>query len=133
MQGSIKVPPIPTNLPEPEPADDNIDIDLGFKDIKNSLKFAIMLHGEYRNEKHSVQTNFISFIVRSQAFTPFDYLVRDLIAQVNYFSGDLSYGYSVFKFNKVRVDAGAGLKYLYVSTKIGINVANKWQEQVSLS
>jgi hypothetical protein len=69
---------------------------VGFKDIKNSIKIAAMLAGKYRSGRFVIQFNFASLILESEAITPFELLVQDLVLNFSIFTGDLSAGYRIW-------------------------------------
>jgi hypothetical protein len=115
FQGTIYRPPQPSNLPEPPPPE--YEIDVGFKDIKNSIKFIAMLAGRYRGKKIVTQFNFTMLILESEAITPFELILQDIVLRLNYFSGDLGVGYRIIRTNKFELDGLIGLKFIYF--KIG--------------
>jgi len=115
FNGTIYRPPQPSALPElPAP---EYEIDVGFKDIKNSIKFAAMLAGQYRSKVFVTQFNFASLILESEAITPYELLLQDIVLNLNYFSGDLSAGYRFIRKDKFEFDGLVGLKFIYF--KIG--------------
>lgn len=122
FEGTIYKPPYPIQHPEPEPS---YEIDVGFKDIKNSIKFALMLAGQYRNEHIVVQFNFSSLILESEAITPWELLLQDNIINLNYFSGDLNLGYRVVKHPKFEFDAMLGMKFIFFKIGLKTNLIGK--------
>jgi hypothetical protein len=114
FKGEIYRPPEPVQIPELEPS---YEIDVGFKDIKNSIQFAMMLAGKYRGQKIVTQFNFASLVLESEAITPFDLLLQDIVVNFSFFSGDLAVGYRVIRKDKFELDALLGLKFIYF--KIG--------------
>jgi len=114
INGEIYQPPKPALAPEVEPT---YEIDVGFKDIKNSIKFAAMLAGKYRSKVFVTQFNFATLILESEAITPLDLLLQDIVVKLSYFSGDLSAGYRIIRKDKFELDALVGLKFIYF--KIG--------------
>lgn len=116
FKGTIYRPPQLTVLPEPPPPQYTIDV--SFKDIKNSIKFALMLTGQYRSEHIVTQFNISSLILESVAITPLELVLQDNIVNLAYFGGDLEIGYRVVKNSKFEFDALAGLKFVYL--KIGL-------------
>lgn len=121
LKGEINRPPAPVNPEEPPPP--KYEVDVGFKDIRNSIKFALMLAGQYRGNRLVAQFNFSSLILESEAITPLELILEDNIVNLTYFGGDLEVGYRVIKNPKFELDALAGLKFFYfgidVSTKVG--------------
>lgn len=120
FKGTIYKPPYPVQTPEPEPT---YEIDVGFKDIKNSIKFALMLAGQYRNEHIVAQFNISSLILESEAITPWELLLQDNIINLTYFAGDVGVGYRVIKNPKFEFDALLGLKFMYFKIGLKTNLA----------
>jgi hypothetical protein len=115
LQGTIYRPPQPTGLPEPPPP--RYEIDVSFKDIRHSIKFAAMLAGRYRGKRIVTQFNFATLILESEAITPFELVFQDIVLKLNYFSGDLAAGYRIIRKDKLQLDGMVGLKFIYF--KIG--------------
>jgi len=116
FKGTIYRPPYNGNYPEPEP---KYEIDVKFKDIRNSIKFALMLAGQYKGEHIVAQFNLSSLIMESEAITSWEILFQDNIVNLTFFSGDLEVGYRVIKSDKFELDALVGLKFIYF--KIGLS------------
>jgi hypothetical protein len=123
FEGTIYRPPQLVQYPIPPPP--KYEIDVGFKDIKNSIKFALMLAGQYRNEYIVTQFNFSSLILESEAITPLELLLQDNIVNLNYFSGDFGLGYRVVKHPKFEFDAMLGLKFIYFKIGLKTNLVGK--------
>lgn len=123
FEGTIYRPPEPVHYPIPPPP--KYEIDVGFKDIKNSIKFALMLAGQYRNKHIVAQFHFSSLILESEAITPHELLLQDNILKLNYFSGDLDLGYRVVKHPKFEFDAMLGLKFIYFKIGLKTNLLGK--------
>lgn len=115
FKGTIYRPPQPTQLPIPPPPKHEIDV--SFQDIRHSIKFAAMLAGRYRGKHIITQFNFASLILESEAITPFELILQDIILKLIYFSGDLAVGYRFIRTNKFELDGLVGLKFIYF--KIG--------------
>lgn len=111
LEGTIYRPPQPTNLPNPPPP--KYDIDVGFKDIQNSIKFALMLAGQYRAKDIVAQFNYSTLILESEAITPLELLFQDNIINLTYMSGDFGIGYRLLKKKKFETDILLGSKFLY--------------------
>lgn len=111
INGEILRPPQPTTLPIPPPP--RFEINISFKDIRNSIKFAAMLAGKYRTGRFVTQFNFASLILESEAITPFELLVQDLVLNFSIFMGDLSAGYRIIHEGKFEFDVLLGVKLLY--------------------
>jgi hypothetical protein len=113
FNGTLTTPPLPIlPTPLPEPEDNSYDIDIGFKDVRNSIKYAMMLSGQYRNQKISVVMNYSHLILEGQAVTPFEILIRGIDFRFRHISGDMSLQYRIVKSEKWNFDAGLGLKFL---------------------
>ncbi len=121
FQGTIYKPPEPALTPIPPPP--KYEIDVGFKDIRHSIKFALMLAGQYRNEHIVAQFNFSSLILESEAITPWELLLQDNIINLTYFAGDVGVGYRVVKNPKFEFDALLGLKFMYFKIGLKTNLA----------
>ncbi len=93
INGELLRPSQPEQLPIPPPPE--YEIDVGFKEIKNSIKFAAMLAGKYRTGRFVSQFNFASLILESEAITPFELLLEDIVLNFSIFTGDLSGGYRI--------------------------------------
>lgn len=120
LKGTIYQPPQPTNYPIPPPP--KYDIDVGFKDIRKSIKFAMMLAGQYRNKHIVAQFNFSTLILESEAITPYELILQDNIVNLKYFGGDLGLGYRVIKNPKFEFDALIGIKFIYFDIGISTNL-----------
>ena len=118
FEGELYRPPQPGNFPEPTPP--KYEIDVGFRDIRNSIKFIMMLGGQYRGERWVAQFNSSALIIESEAITPLDLLLQDNVVRLTYFGGDLEAGYRVLKNPKFEIDALLGLKFIY----FGVDLAS---------
>lgn len=116
FQGTIYRPPVPSNYPEPPP---KYEIDVGFRDIVSSIKFALMLAGQYKGEHVVAQFNFSSLILESEAITPLELVLQNNIINLNYFGGDLGIGYRAVKKPRFELEPILGLKFIYF--KIGLS------------
>ena len=120
LKGEINRPPTPVKPVEPPPP--KYEIDIGFRDIQNSIKFALMLAGQYRGDRVVAQFNFSSLILESEAITPAELLLQDNIIRLSYFGGDLEVGYRVIKNRKFELDALVGLKFFYFGIDLSTNI-----------
>lgn len=120
FKGTIYRPPQPVNYPIPPPP--QYEIDVGFKDIKNSIKFALMLAGQYRNRHIVAQFNYSALILESEAITPLELLFQDNIVKFTYMAGDVGVGYRVIKNPKFEFDALLGMKFLYFQIDLKTNL-----------
>lgn len=120
LEGDIYRPPTIVNPIEPAPP--KYGVDVGFKDIQNSIKFALMLAGQYRGERLVAQFNFSSIILESEAITPLELLLQDNIVRLTYFGGDLEAGYRFIRNPKFELDGLAGLKFFYFGIDLSTNV-----------
>lgn len=121
LQGEIYKPPQPNGLVEPPPP--RFEIDVGFRDIRNSIKFALMLASQYRGDRVVAQFNFSSLILESEAITPLNVLLQNNVLRLTYFGGDIEAGYRVIRNPKFEVDALAGLKFVYFGVDVSSDIA----------
>ena len=112
LEGEIYRPPFPVNTPEPPPP--RFDIDVKFRDIRNSIKFISMLAGQYRGNSWVAQFNSSALIIESEAITPLELLLQDNVLRFTYFGGDVFGGYRILKRPKIEIDVLAGFKYIYL-------------------
>lgn len=111
LKGTIYRPPEPSLLPiPPEP---EYEIDVSFQDIQHSIKFALMLAGQYRNKHIVTQFNFSSLVLESEAITPWELLFQDNVLNLTYLAGDFGIGYRIIKTPKLGFDALLGFKFMY--------------------
>ena len=119
FKGTIYRPPVPSNYPEPPP---RYDFDVGFSDIRNSLKFALMLAGKYQNKHITAQFNISSLILESEAITPLEIVLTDNIVNLAYFGGDFAIGYRAIRNEKWEFDPTIGLKFIYFDVGLSSKV-----------
>ena len=119
FSGEIIRPPVPSIMPVPPPKK---EIDVGFKDVSNSIKFAAMLTGQFRTRQVVAQFNFTSLILESEAFAPEELILVDNKLKLSYFSGDFGAGYRILKDGKFDLDALVGLKFLYFKVGASTNL-----------
>lgn len=128
IKGDIVQPPKPINLPgfPPIPEQpievDKYEIDLGFKEVRNSLKFALMLSGQFKKEWFITQFNISSFILESEAISPLEYVFQNNILNLAYVGGDLGLGYRIIRNPKLEFDALLGLKFIYSRLRIATDI-----------
>ena len=115
IEGQINAPPEPSNLPNIEPI---IDIDVSFKDISHSIKFALMLSGDYRGDWLVSKFNFMSLILDTDAVTSREILLRGVNLKFHYFSGDAALGYLILDKKKLDMEAFVGLKIASVKARV---------------
>ena len=111
LKGTIYRPPSPVQMPIPPPP--KFEIDVSFKDIRHSIKFALMLAGQYRNKHIVTQFNFSSLVLESEAITPLELLLQDNIINLTFLAGDIGIGYRIIKNPKLEFDALLGIKFMY--------------------
>lgn len=128
IKGQVAITPDPVQLPEIPPPIEQLpsgvsiyDIDLSFKDISNSLKFALLLSGQFHVKGFVSRFNISSIVLESNAETPFDYFFQNNTVRLAYAGGDLGAGYRLVKSKKVEFDVMAGLKFIY--TKVGLQTS----------
>ncbi len=115
FNGTVSRAPATTD----EPVSREWEIDVGFKDIKGALKFALMLSGEYQGAKALVLFNFTSFIIQGEAITPRDLVVQDLEGRLGFAAGEVFGGYRFLSSHpKLDVDGDAGLKFWHNSINL---------------
>lgn len=128
IHGNIVRPPQPENLPgfppipEQLPKVDKYEIDLGFKEVRNSLKFAIMLNGRYQQEWFVTQLNISSIILEGEAITPNEYVLQNNILNLAYAGGDLGAGYRIIRKPRLELDALLALKFVYTRVRIATDI-----------
>lgn len=128
IKGDIVRPPQPINLPgyEPNPEQpielEKYEIDIGFKEFRNSLKFAFMLSGQFNKDWLVTQFNFSSFIIESEAVTPREYIFQNNIINLAYAGGDLGLGYRIIRNPKLELDALLSAKFIYTSARIATDI-----------
>ena len=128
IHGDIVRPPQPENLPgfppipEQIPEVDKFEIDLGFREVRNSLKFAIMLDGRYQYEWFVTQFNISSFVLEGEGITPKEYVLQNNILNLAYFGGDLGAGYRIIRNPKLELDALLALKFVYTRLRIATDI-----------
>ena len=115
FKGDIVRPPVVAPLPAPPPTH---EIDVGFKEISNSIKFALMLAGRFKRERIVTQFSFSSLVMESEAITPLELILQDNIINLTFAGGDFSAGYRFIEKPKLELDALVGAKYVYF--KIGL-------------
>jgi hypothetical protein len=119
FQGELYRPPSSSLLPEPPPP--QYDIDIGFRDIRNSIKFIMMLGGQFRGKNWVAQFNSSSLIIESEVITPADLLLQDNIIRLTYWGGDFEVGYRLIKGQEFEMDALVGLKFVH----FGLNLRSR--------
>ena len=127
FKGEIYRPPYPVTAPEPSPP--KYDIDIGFRDIRNSIKFIMMLGGQYRGEQWVAQFNSSALIIENEAITPLELLLQDNVVELTYIGGDFEVGYRVLKNPKFELDALLGLKFIYFGVDVTSNIGGKREVQ----
>ena len=113
ISGEIQAPPQPSNFPEIDPV---FEIDIPFEELRNSLKFFLMLSSEYQKNRIIVLFGITSLILEGEAITPLELLLQDSTYRFTYLTSELSGGYRLVDREKIKFDAAIGLRMLY--TKI---------------
>ena len=138
IKGQIAIAPNPVQLPEIPPPVEQLpsgysiyDIDLSFQDVRHSLKFILMLSGQYRGDHFVTQVNVSSIVLESDALAPFDYLLQNNTLRIAYAGGDLGVGYRIIRNEKFEFDVLLGLKFVY--TKVGLDTEIVGQAPISVS
>jgi hypothetical protein len=137
IKGQIAISPDPVQLPIIPPPVEQLpsgysiyDIDLSFQEVRNSLKFALMLSGQYRGDRFVTQFNVSCFVLESNAIAPFDYIFQNNTLRVAYAGGDLGAGYRIIRNEKFEFDILLGLKFVY--SKLGLTSDILGQEPISV-
>jgi len=137
IKGQIAITPDPVQLPELPPPIETLpsgysiyDIDLSFQDVRHSLKFILMLSGQYRGDRFVTQFNLSSFVIESDALAPFDYVFQNSSLRVAYAGGDLGAGYRIIRNKKFEFDILLGLKFVY--SKVGLDTEIVGQAPISV-
>jgi hypothetical protein len=115
FKGTVYRPPQIAQLPEPTPTK---SIDVSFKDIRNDIKFFLMIAAEYRTKKISVQMNSSTIILESTFFTPFELILQNSVVNFKFSSGDLSAGYRLINTDKLELDPLLGMKYVFFDVSV---------------
>lgn len=125
LNGTISRAPVPTLAPETYPPE--WEIDVSFRDIAGSLKFALMLYGEYQGEKALAFFNITSFIIQGEAVSPLDLILQDLEARYEQVNGELFGGYRILHSHpKLDLDAVAGLKFWSSGINVKSNIIGRF-------
>lgn len=119
IKGEIIQPPQPSTLPEAPPS---YEIDVGFKEIRNSLKFFIMIGAEYRGKHIVAQANVTSFILEGQAVTPFEIIIQGVNYRLSYLSSEITAGYRILKMKKINLDGLLGLRFINTNISASTNI-----------
>lgn len=123
FEGTIYKPPVPTQAPELEQP--QYDIDISFNEVAAHLKFAIMAAGEYRHNRFVTQFDITSVILDGDAVTPLDFILQDVYLHFGYVSGDLTAGHHFIMNDKLEIAAMAGFKYMYFDLKGSTSLVGK--------
>jgi hypothetical protein len=139
LKGQLTLAPEPAQLPWVPPPIEQLpntrsiwDIDLSFKEVRHSLKFAVMLAGQYKFERIITQFNLSSLVMESNAIAPFDYIFKDNTLSFTYVGGDLGAGYRLIRNKKVEFDLLLGLKFIYFKAGLRTDIAGELPISVSL-
>ncbi len=121
MKASLERPPIPATLPEP---DSKYELSVPFNEIKNSLKFALLINTEYHNNRYLGVLNATSFILEGDAITPKEILLKNSKYRLAMAFGEALVGYEIVTHRKFKVQGFIGAKVIYnkisVRTTYGI-------------
>lgn len=121
LQGEIIAPPRPTNYPIPVPP--RFDIDVGFKDIQNSIKFFIMLGTEYEANNFVVAANVTSLVLEGDAITPLGLITEGIRYDFTYLTSEITGGYRFIKTKKLNLNGMLGVRMLYTNIGASSNIA----------
>jgi len=111
FKGTIYRPPAPVLLPIPPPPE--YEIDIGFKELSSSIKYAMMMAGEYRTKHIVTIFNYSGLILEGDVVTPLDLILQNVRVRLDYHAGDLSVGYRFVKSDKWEFDGLTGIKFMY--------------------
>lgn len=133
IKGQIAITPDPVQLPdlpppvEQLPSGKNIyDIDLSPREVANSLKFALMLSGQFHITRFVTQFNISSIVLESTFEAPFNWAFQDNLIRLAYAGGDLGFGYRVIQERKFEFDVLLGLKFVYSKVEISTDLTGAY-------
>ena len=73
--------------------------------LENPSTVSRVLNGVYKGKYLIGQINLSSLILESEAITPLELIVQDTKIKLDYFSGDLDFGYRVIRNKKLNIYA----------------------------
>jgi len=127
IQGEVERPPEPPSPPPPaqfpEP-DESRSVDLNFAEIRNTIKFAFILNGEYHSKKWVGSFDLVTFILEGDVQTPFGIVFQEATYRVGFFFGEANVGYKVFSEDKFSVSPTVGLRFSYVNLEAKTKIFN---------
>ncbi len=109
-KGSVYIPPEPSNLPNIEPV---FDVEIGFRELRSSIKFALMLAGEQMTEHTYSRFHFFGLILDGGAKTRWDIIFQNIDLRLATFGGDAAIGYRIVKKPKFELDGTLGIKWFF--------------------
>ncbi len=121
FNGTIYKPPAPIQTPIPPPPE--YEIDIGFRDLSSSIKYAMMLAGEFRTKNTVTIFNYSGLILEGDIVTPADLILQNVRVRLDYHAGDLTTGYRFVKSGKWEVDGLAGIKSIYFGISGNTDIA----------
>ena len=137
LKGEIVEPPGIPDIPPPTQLPNDTrpgyEIDIDFKDFQNSLKFALMLTGQYRSNHLVTQFNFSSFILESEVLSPKGVIFDDNLVKFSYAGGDLGFGYRMVKQKSLDVDLLFGAKFIFFDVNFSSDVNSGKEYEASRS
>jgi len=124
-RGSVDVPEPPSAQPLPEPPPPYYNFNLQFDDLRTSLKFAMILTGEYRTNKISAGFSYTSLILDGQPIVNYDTLLQDNTFNLNFHTGDLVVGYRAVTNPKLNIDLYGGTRFLFLKAGVSTNLLGR--------
>ena len=109
FEGKLYTPTVPVHFPEFEP---EYEIDVGFNDIKASIKWAMMINVDFDIDRLTFNFNLTSLTLEGEAITPLELVIQELEYRLAYNSGNFSVGYQFIDNNRWELEALTGFKFV---------------------
>ena len=132
IQGDSEDPPDPTEPGTPPPSNlpetpERFDIDLSFQELRTSIKFALLLSGEYRKGRLSGVFDVTSFVLEGGVITPFDVVFQDVQYRFGFTFAEASGGYDLINKEKFLLTGLVGLRLIYFEIGGSTRILGKWE------
>lgn len=122
LKGEIFRPPVPVVPVQPIEPEPKHEIDVTFGELKSTIKFAFMGSGQYVQNRFITRFNVTSLILEADFLTPYDIVFQDVKGRLEYFSGDIEFGYDVLNRPNFNLFVLGGLKFIYMDIGLKTNV-----------